>query len=403
MNTFFDSNSKYLCTGCGACKHICPVNAIQMEEDEEGFAFPRINENLCIHCDLCKKTCPTNKESKTKSMDQFPKVYAVRNKNKEVLKFSSSGGVFPILADFVINNNGCVAGCIFDENLKPIHVIVNDMKYLKKFQGSKYVQSDMGEIFPQIKQILENDILLLFTGTPCQVAGLKAYLGKEYENLITADLVCHGVPSYWVFQKYLNFLKKTKRGEISTYRFRDKAKNGWGSDGSYYLIKENKIYKKELYPERDYYYYLFEVNNSILRESCYQCNYTSIKREGDFTMADFWRIQEFHPEFYSKEGVSMLMVNTEKAEKIFRMISSNMEYIPSTIENARNALSNLRKSSSRPSIRDTIYSDINVLGFEKAAKQYCKLQYIRPIFRRAIPYQTKQNLKQLFAKRSFKA
>lgn len=395
METFFDAGVKYLCSGCRCCEAICPVSAIRMTTDEEGFLYPQIDYKVCIGCNLCKKSCPFVKKSTTEISVEYPKVYAIKNKNQKVLKESSSGGAFSLLAEYVLNHNGYVVGCAFDEDFNPRHIIIESVDDLQRLRGSKYVQSNMEHIYPRVKELLDKGRQVLFTGTPCQVAGIRTYLNDDYENLFTADFVCHGVPSNWIFHKYLRYLEIKNHGKIISYKFRDKEKYGWSSDGSYEIMKDNKIYKKQIFPERDYYIYNFGVNNSILRESCYACKYTSLIRESDFTMADYWGIEKIHPEFYSRNGVSMLMLNSEKAELVFKEISEKMDFISATIDKVKEAFVHLQQPVSRPFLRNFVYSRAKNLGFERAVNTHCKLQYVRPIVRRWIPVGIKHKLKKI--------
>lgn len=393
MAIYFDTGEKKLCSGCRCCEFICPVSAIRMNLDEEGFLYPYIDQKLCIKCNLCRKTCPFVKEEIIDLSKKGSRVYAVKNKNKQVVKDSSSGGVFSLLAEYVLAQNGFVVGCAFDENLYPNHVMIHDSNELSNLRGSKYVQSDLGDIYSKVKSVLEQGSMVLFTGTPCQIDGINAFLKNEYDNLVTADFVCHGVPSNMLFHQYLRYLEKKKSGEIISYRFRDKEKYGWSSDGSYILKKKYKTFRKNVFPESDYYVFCYGVKNCVQRESCYVCKYASAVRKSDFTMADFWGIEKIHPEFYSKEGVSMLMLNTEKSEMIFHEMKQEIEYLESDAKIVKSIFPHLQHPTVRPNLRETFYSQIREDGFDSTVKKHCKLQYIRAIIRRWIPERLKQKLR----------
>jgi coenzyme F420-reducing hydrogenase beta subunit len=400
VTSYFTEKDKSKCTGCRCCEYICPVGAISMVNDEEGFLYPVVDEDICISCGLCEKRCPiaSDNVSSVKRLDQ-PLVYASNNKDKLVLKKSSSGGMFTVLAEAILNKGGAVVGCVFDEALNPTHIIAETKTQIARMRGSKYIQSNIQDTFPKTKEILKADRWVLYTGTPCQIAGLRAYLKVDYEKLITVDLVCHGVPSNALFQEYLSWLECKLKGKVVDYRFRDKTKYGWASAGSFTYIKNDKAHIKQLLPETDYYYYYYYLNGNIYRESCYVCSFASSNREGDFTIADYWDIQKYHSEFYPPEGVSMILVNTTKGKQVFDEIVDKIRFIPSKLEYALKTNGNLNKPTPRPDTRDFIYTDIKKLGFEAAAKKHCNLKRITPILKRAIPYEVKTVIKRLLGKK----
>jgi coenzyme F420-reducing hydrogenase beta subunit len=399
VKSYFIEKDKSKCTGCRCCQYICPVSAISMVRDEEGFLYPVVDEDICVNCGLCETRCPiaSDNVSSVKRLEQ-PLVYASNNKDKLVLKKSSSGGMFSVLAESILNKGGAVVGCVFDEALNPTHIIAETKTQIARMRGSKYIQSDTQDTFPETKKILESGRWVLYTGTPCQIAGLRSYLKIDYEKLITVDLVCHGVPSNALFQEYLSWLECKLKGKVVDYRFRDKTKYGWASVGSFTYIKNNKPYIKQLLPEKDYYYYYYYLSGNIYRESCYVCRFASPYREGDLTIADYWDIQKYHSEFYPPAGVSMVVVNTKKGKQMFNEIANNIEYIPSKLEYALKANGNLNKPTFRPETRDFVYADIKKLGFEIAAKKYCNLKRITPTIKRVIPYKVKVVIKKLLRK-----
>lgn len=215
-------DDKSRCCGCSACMNICPNNAIKMKIDNKGFKYPIVDDEKCVNCGLCDKVCPYNNEYTKKEIYNKSVAYGGWNNNDEIRKNSTSGGIFSAISKYVLDNNGLICGAIYDDNLKVIHEIVDNIENLKKINGSKYVQSDMKDNFKKIKKYLEDGKLVLFSGTPCQVSGLNSFLGKEYENLYTCDIVCHGVPSPKVFEKYKKELEKAKNSEIININFRDK-------------------------------------------------------------------------------------------------------------------------------------------------------------------------------------
>ena len=236
-----DIKSKQECCGCQACFNICPKNAIEMIEDNEGFKYPSINKEKCIKCGLCEKVCPYVNEYSKKQILNESIAYGGWNLNEEIRRISSSGGIFTAIAKYIIEKNGVVCGAIFDENLNVVHDIVDNLNDLKKMNGAKYVQSDMRDNLKKIKKYLDNGRLVLFSGTPCQVSGLNSYLNKEYNNLYTCDIVCHGVPSPKVFNKYKKELEKDNSSKISFINFRDKI-TGWKSYSFLVKFKNNKTF-----------------------------------------------------------------------------------------------------------------------------------------------------------------
>ncbi len=398
MESYFTNNKKTLCSGCRCCQHVCPVEAITMENDKEGFLHPIKNKEKCINCGLCEKRCPYVSNVYPTEHLEKPFVFAVSHNNQTTLKKSSSGGMFSALAELVLEKGGAIVGCAFDNYLNPIHTIAEDDKNLVKMRGSKYIQSDTRTTFKETEIMLKQGRWVLYTGTPCQIAGLKSYLNVRYEKLITVDLICHGTPSNELFQAYLKWLESKLKGKITAYRFRDKSKYGWASVGSITYEKNGKSYVKLLAPDNDYFYHLYVLNGNIYRECCYTCKYATLKREGDFTIGDYWNIQQFHSELYPPNGVSVVLVNTDKAVKIFSEIEKKVIAIQSDVENVIKSNGNLSKPSERPSSRDSIYMDVEKLGFGTAAKKYCKTNKLSPKLKRAIPYDVKAKIKKFMGK-----
>lgn len=317
-----DLTNRSMCSGCTACKNICPCNAIEMIEDEEGFKYPQINKQVCINCGLCKKVCSTL-NSKEEQKD-FPKTYAVYNKNEKIRMLSSSGGIFTEIAEIIIKNNGVVFGVIFDENFDVIHEEISDIKDLEKIRGSKYVQSDLNNTYKRAKIYLENGKQVLFTGTPCQIEGLYNYLGKDFENLYTQDLICHGVPSKKIWRKYLKYRKqKDNNTNLKNMSFRNKEQHGWNNYELFFQYEDCKnVYIDH---NEDMYMKIF-LSDVALRPSCYECKFKKKHRIADITLADFWGINNVIPDMNDEKGTGLLFINTSKGEKIFNKIIDKIEY-----------------------------------------------------------------------------
>ena len=305
------TKEKSLCVGCRACANICPVNAISMKEDEEGFFYPSIDDKKCTNCGLCKKACPSLNKSETYNDNTLtPDCYAVMADDKTRL-VSSSGGAFSLIANWILEQSGYICGVAF-VGQKVSHIIINNKEDLYKLRGSKYVQSDTNTVYTEIKNLLKDNKLVLFTGTPCQVAGLNTFLGKKYDNLYTVDLFCHGVPPQKVFDMYL---KEVTDGKFINTDFRDKI-SGWDvyttttTTGTYSYTKEQCLFLNAF------------LKNMCLRPSCGVCKYCTTRRESDITIGDFWAIERFDKKLNDKMGTSAVLLNNEKGANLFKSIKS---------------------------------------------------------------------------------
>ena len=307
------------CTGCGMCTNICPQKAITMENGGYGFVYPRINSDKCIKCGLCVKRCPANVDKQI--ICNIKNVYAAWNTAKRIRKKSSSGGVCSLLEKEILKDGGAAIGVKWNEKFCPEHTVALNEKQAEMFRSSKYVQSNTSDIYQKAKELLESGKKVLFVGTPCQISALKLFLGKDYNGLYTVDLICHGVPSYECFRKYLDEISEKYGKKINNVRLRYKAPY-W--DYSYVRIdfEDGTYYQK--YTVDDPYFTLFNIGYS-LRESCHSCRYTTVHREGDITLADFWGYQPSNLKMcnYNK-GVSLIAVNTDKGEELFGRIKKQM-------------------------------------------------------------------------------
>lgn len=269
------------CTGCGMCSNLCPKNAITMKKGEHGFTYPHIDGDKCINCGLCIKKCPANTEKQTECT--MKNVYAAWNVARDTRKKSTSGGVCSLLENEILKDGGAIVGVKWDADFHAKHSIAFDEQQAEMFRGSKYVQSDTGNIYIRVKELLENGKKVLFTGTPCQVAALKSFLEEDYSGLFTVDLVCHGVPSYDCFKRFLNEISGEYNKKITNVRLRYKSPY-WDYCSVRIDFEDGTDYRK--YTVDDPYFTLFNIGYS-LRESCHTCKYTSSHREGDITLADF--------------------------------------------------------------------------------------------------------------------
>ncbi|MCR1823329.1 SP_1767 family glycosyltransferase [Terrisporobacter muris] len=306
---------KHMCSGCHACDNICPKKAISMDIDEEGFWYPNVDKNKCVNCNLCKDICPIINDKNFVSMK---KAYGCYNLDEDIRLKSSSGGVFSALASSVIAKNGVVFGARFDENFNVVHDYIETIEELSVFRGSKYVQSNIGENFKIAKKFLKSGRLVLFSGTPCQIGGLKAYLRKEYDNLITVDLICHGVPSPMIWQKYIEELSNGKK--LTDMTFRDKSK-GWKNGVLKYTFNDGseitEKYGESLYIKGF-------IKNCYLRPSCYACHFKTLDRCSDLTLGDFWGVEDSLPNIDKDSGVSLIMGHSDKGYKALEDIKEQI-------------------------------------------------------------------------------
>lgn len=376
------------CTGCRACEQICPVHAIDMKSQHEGFIYPVIDNQKCINCGLCKSSCPSNQIRE--DAHRYPDIYALKLKSDEILN-SASGGAFFGIARHIIENNGVVYGVAYNPQWDVMHIRVDSLNDLPKLQGSKYVQSDTKNTFTQCKSDLSAGRTVLFSGTPCQIAGLYSYLKTDYPNLFTVDLICHGVPSPLLFKSYINWLEKKNKSHITEYNFRSKA-GGWGLN----LLTKTEKKTKISPPHFDPYYQSF-LSGDTYRECCYVCKYSNLNRIGDFTIGDYWGIEKVHPEFNDKRGVSLIFVNSEKAKSLFTQVADLYHICQSKIELAIPEQSNLKGPTLRPAIRRTIYEGIESMDpYKYINKQlYCRIPISTKI-KGLIPKKIKTGIKRLF-------
>lgn len=305
------------CCGCTACMHVCPVKCIAMHEDEEGFLYPTIEKEKCIHCHKCEKVCSIRN---TDNLNRKTETFVGYNRNEEIRKQSSSGGVFSVIAEWILEQDGVVFGAASDENFEIHHIAVESKEELEKLRGSKYVQSRLENVYPEVKQYLEMDHKVLFTGTACQIAGLKKYLDKEYENLYTVDVLCHGVPSPKIWRMYLEEMKRQYNALIEKVEFRNKE-TGW-KNYSMNIEFSNKQYFCVRY-FNDKYMRMF-LENIDLRPSCYSCHFKGFPRISDMTIGDSWGIEKYMPDMDDDKGTSIILIHSLKGERIFDLIKKNL-------------------------------------------------------------------------------
>lgn len=346
------------CTGCGACMNICLQKAISMKVNSEGFLYPSIDGSKCTNCGLCLTKCPTHATKFTNTNN--PRCY-VAYADDDLRKNSSSGGIFPLLANYFFNNNGYVCGASWNDDNLVEHIIISDSKDLSKLQSSKYLQSNTKNVYTEIKQLLKDNKLVLFTGTPCQIAGLNSYLGKNYDNLLTVEIVCHGTPSPKVYKKYLQELVKDKNEKVLNTNFRDKI-NGWYP---YSITTTTTLSKYTIPASKDIYMNAF-LKDLSLRKSCGECPFAKLPRQADLTIGDFWGIQRYNKKYDDKKGTSLILVNNQNGEDYLNKIKNQFKLIEKApLEYALRGNPVLTKPSIMHSERDNFFSRLDSMPLQE--------------------------------------
>lgn len=358
------------CCGCGACHEVCPKNAISMVTDEYGYVYAKIDSTICIDCGKCKGVCPALKNDCEVEFEK--KAYAATSLDESTKK-SASGGMFALFAKKILADGGVVFGTEMNESFDVQVIGIESEEELPKLQGSKYVQSNMLPAFKQIKETLKTR-KVLFCGTPCQVSALKNYIGKDRENLILVDLVCHGVPNNQMFKDEIDLLQKKYKGNLSGYSFRDKD---YGHNVIGNLRFKGKETKRPLYSFSSTYYTAF-LQNDTLRENCFDCKYANVNRPGDITICDYWGVQNEEPNFYKEccdkniVGISGVIVNTRKGEEFFGENTDNLLYKESTIEKIQNSNGCIVHPSPKGKDSDLVKTIYKGNGWKEVSRFYNK-------------------------------
>lgn len=358
------------CCGCTACFNACPKGAISMVPDEEGFVFPSIKEELCVNCGKCEQVCPIM------SAPEIPQEYTMcavaQNTDNSVLKESTSGGFIDALYKYVLSElGGYAAGVAYDENFMPTHVLTDSYEKAKEFRNSKYAQSDLSDIFTKIKELLTKGRTVIFTGTPCQVAGLKSFLEVPYNNLITVDLVCRSIPSRALWRKYLDFQEKKYHSKISSVSCRKKT-YGYHSGTLEIEFENSKHYSGS--NRIDYYMKAFH-SDICSRISCYNCNFKTPHRCSDFTVFDCWEPQSVVLTEVADDdrGFSNVLTHTENGKNILENMGG-INLFPADAEKMFKFTGGMESSSiAMKKARETLYKDINFSGFDVGIKKYIKV------------------------------
>jgi coenzyme F420-reducing hydrogenase beta subunit len=373
------------CSSCAACANVCARSAISIQLDAEGFYRPVIDAEKCVQCGVCERICPWNKPVENPNVaDVSPKTVAAYAKDESVRLQSSSGGIFTVLAERVLDDGGVVVGVAQTAPTRFGHIVVDNKADLAKLRGSKYVQADVGLVYREVRSLLKAGRKVLFSGTPCQVAGLYAVLGNAASaDLFTVDIVCHGTPSVKVFEKYVRELEKEKSALVASSRFRDK-RMGWrlfSMTSSLNTISGDCFqFSKTL--REDKFMRVF-LQNICLNSSCADCRYGKLPRVADITLGDYWNIAKVHPQMDDNKGTSVVLLNTEHGKALFESVADKVAQCDSKVEYAIAGNPCIVRSSTPHPKRAEFFANLDKYTLDQLIKMYCpfpsplKRAYIR--------------------------
>ena len=396
MKSFLQIKRPDECCGCGACANACACGAITMQADEAGFLYPKVDEARCVKCGRCVDVCVFN--TKQKGANGDPAVYAAVIADKEALLESSSGGVFTALAEAVLDRGGAVFGAAWVDGLTVAHVCVEDKAGLDRLRGSKYVQSATENAYRAAKELLDGGRYVCYSGTPCQIAGLKAYLKKDYDKLLTLDIICHGVPSMKMLKDDLSYVAGKKNINVKDIKFRDKS-YGWGVLGSLTGDSSKIKYHSGTSP-----YYFYFLNGEIYRDSCYNCRFPAEGRQGDITLGDYWGIrQELAAEMGDVDidkGVSCILVNNDKGKRWMSQIKDKLLIAGSDRKSAEKRNKQLTHASVPTPEHNALSDMYKKKGYEAFLYWYKKhyKEHVIGAVKRIIPAKIKRQLMQAYSR-----
>ncbi|MGL5435344.1 MAG: polysaccharide pyruvyl transferase family protein [Lachnospiraceae bacterium] len=389
---------KSLCSGCTACAAACPKQCIKMVRDEEGFLYPEVDLKKCIECGICKNTCPILNKNKEIRFKQIG--YVVNHKDLQVRIESTSGGAFTAFASYVIEHNGVVFGASFDSDFNVVHSSVETKKELKKFRNSKYVQSDLNQTFKEIKKLLNENRMVLFSGTPCQIEGLKVFLKKDYTNLLTIDFVCRAIPSPLVWQKYLEYMKKHVIGSSKLEEVEFRSKSKYSYNYSMMRLKNEEIeYNNGV--ESDIFLRAF-FSDIIDRPSCYNCQFKKRFRLSDVTLWDCYNINQYDQQMDDSQGTTRVLIHSERANEVFKEITKDLIYkdieVECLIQNFREMFNSVKMNPDR----EAFFSDLQTMNekelFEKYYPDSLKVKAERFVRRRLVKFKSYKQIKEFVKK-----
>jgi len=354
------------CCGCGTCEQICPRDAISMSISKTGFYKPVIDEEKCVQCGKCIQKCQLLSEANIIKTKKEPDVFVAANKNMEEIKKSSSGGLAFVLTKHILEQQGVVFGAVYNDSMEVVHCMIDCVQEIWRLQGSKYVQSRIGETYRQAETCLKEGRKVLFTGTPCQIGGLYHFLGKDYSNLYTIDIICYGAASPGIFKNYITWKENKTKGRIKHINFRSKL-DRWGVSVTEIEYENRK--KLIRYSDEDEWYQTF-ISHVATNEACHSCKYTNIQRKSDITLGDFWGIEKFRPDLERKHGLSKVLLNTDKGKELFEEIEDKIFKEDMKLETAIRP--NLKTPPLKSERREKFFDDYDSFGFYVAYKNHVK-------------------------------
>ena len=375
------------CCACTVCSVSCPKGAITFKRNTEGFSYPEIDMNKCIGCLRCETVCAFKKDKDSKWDDNNVTVYAAKSKERSVIENSSSGGVFTVLSDYFIENGDAVGSCIYDASKKQVRFEIYETKRERdRARGSKYIQAEIGNTYSEVIKWLKENVnkKMLVVGTGCQIAGLNELLYKEKvrNQVILVDLICHGVPSPGLWEKYVEYMEKQNGIHIEEISFKDK-RDGWKNP---YVYAKSKGREVSIKPFADWFYCNYSV-----RESCYECPYTRVNRRSDITIGDYWGIENILPKFYDPMGVSLVLVQSKAGKKLIQSVASELNYVETDTEKCLQP--RLISPAEKPPKREKFWTDLEKKGLAYCIKNY-KEESNNSVFGKA-----KRKIKNMLAKK----
>lgn len=381
------------CVLCKACSNSCPVDAISFTHKQFDFLYPTINFEKCIKCNKCESACPL---LNIKSAESKKIAFAGKNSDNNIRLSSTSGGAFDSIANYVLDKNGYICGAVFEDDFTVKHIVSNKYDDIKKMRGSKYSQSDINTVYKEIQTLLNDDRYVLFSGCPCQVAGLKAFLQKDYDSLITVDFICHGIPSANMLKSYIKLMEDKHNSKVKQINFRNKSK-GWHSSSVKIEFENGKVYTNPITVDA---YMNGFLGNTTLKESCYTCSFRDFKSGSDITLGDFWGAETELNNIDDNKGISAIIANTEKGLDLLN--NTNLSLSECSVDTIIKYNKNIIESPKPNPIREKFYDYAELNGFDNAIKKYLqetpteKLKRKIRLFLRSVKHILKGNGKPLY-------
>lgn len=361
------------CCGCEVCANACPKSCIQMERDEKGFLYPKVDKSRCVDCHICEKVCPVAEPKIRESAGEL-KMYGVQNTDERVRMESTSGGAFSLIANWVLARQGIVIGAAFDENFRVIHAAADSEEGAAGFRGSKYVQSSMGDIYRKVKEWLVRGRWVCFSGTPCQVNGLYKFLNKSFDRLVTVDIACHGVTSPKFFEQYIRYHSEKEGKKIKEILFREKH-YGYGFSTMKVGFEDGSCYRAGMETDILLRSFFMDLNT---RESCHDCRFKTVERVSDFTVFDGWHTGRFQKDMEDDKGTTLCILQSDKANKIFAEIREQCRFVEIPVEEGvRLDGSMILKSTVPNPRREQFFKDISVMGIPEIQDRYYPITWKR--------------------------